>query len=118
MKEFIRLSSLVLLLVLAVLLYRYLESNEKYCEGVAYYRGLGWNGKVTNKYLDSLNHGYQTLIVQEVYGMQKVYFITDTSRVYQIIQVRDSVEKAKDSLAVYIITRNGRKRHALKYICN
>lgn len=118
MKEFSRLSSLVSLLVLAVLLYRYLESNEKYCEGIAYYRELSWNGKVTHKYLDSLNHGYQTILVKEVYGISKVDFITDTSKVYQIIQVGDSVEKAKDSLAVYITTRNGRKRHPLKYICN
>ncbi len=118
MKEFIRLSSLVSLLVLAALLFRYLEDSEKYCEGIAYYRGLSWNGKVTDKYLDSLNHGYQTIVVKEAYGMTKVNFITDTSRVYQIIRVGDSVEKAKDSLAVYITTGNGRKRHPLKYICN
>jgi hypothetical protein len=118
MREFIRLSSLVSLLVLAVLLYKYLESNEKYCERVAYYRGLSWNGKVAAKYLDSLNHGYQTVLVKAAYGTNKVDFITDTSRVYQIIQVGDSVEKAKDSLALYITTRNGKKRHPLKYICN
>lgn len=106
------------MLVLAVLLYRYLESNEKYCGGITYYRELSWNGKVTDKYLDSLNHGYQTILVKEIYGTNKVDFITDTSRIYQIIQVGDSVEKAKDSLAVYITTRNGRKRHVLKYICN
>jgi hypothetical protein len=118
MKGFISSFSLISLLILAVLIYRYLESSEKYCEGVNYYRELSWNGKVTDKYLDSLNHGYQTLLVKEVYGMSKVDFITDTSRVYHIIQFGDSVEKAKDSLAVYIITRNGRKRHQLKYICN
>lgn len=106
------------MLVLAVLLYRYLESNEKYCDGISYYRELSWNGKVTDKYLDSLNHGYQAILVKEVSGTNKVYFITDTSRVYQLIPVGDSVKKAKDSLAVYIITHNGRKRHPLKYICN
>ena len=107
-----------MLVAILVLAYSYLESSEKHCSGINYYKELSWNGKVTDKYLDSLNHGYQTLLVEEKYGVNKVYFITDTSKVYHIIQVGDSVDKAQDSLAVYVTTRTSRKRHLLKYICN
>ena len=109
---------LVILLVLSAFIIGYLQSNGKYCGGINDYKELGWKGKVLSKYSDSLNHGYKTLLVREKHNIKKVYFITDTSKVYQIINVGDSVEKAVDSLAVFVTAHNEQKRYILKYICN
>ena len=73
---------------------------------------------VLGKYRDTLNHYYKTLLINDKGSLQKLYFITDTSRVYKIVKIGDYVEKEKDSLTVFV--RNGlfENTFTLKYICN
>ena len=92
--------------------------NEKYCAGISYYKGLGWQGIVLSKYRDTLNHHYETLLIDDKGSLQKLYFITDTSRVYKIIKIGDYVKKEKDCLIVFVRSGLFENNYTLKYICN
>ena len=73
---------------------------------------------VLGKYRDTLNHHYKTLLINDKGSLQKLYFITDTSRVYKIVKIGDYVEKEKDSLTVFVRSGLFENTFTLKYICN
>ena len=118
MKAIIKSIAFVTCMALLASMIYCLNTNEKYCEGISYYKGLGWQGMVLGKYRDTLNHHYETLLINDKGSLQKLYFITDTSRVYKIFKIGDYVEKEKDSLTVFVRSGLFENTFTLKYICN
>lgn len=77
-----------------------MSPNKKASE---YYKEYTYSGLVTNKFIDSKQHNYQTVIIQN--GEEKDILLLDfeTSGLFDFIEVGDSIFKKKSSLKLRLI---------------
>lgn len=73
---------------------------------------------VVDKYLDSTNHQYQTLIFKDLNSgkHERVYFINDTGMFYSSVCVGDTIIKEKGSLIINNISKN--RIDTMKFDCS
>ena len=71
------------------------RDNERVCESYKDFKKSTFNYLVVNKYIDSSQHSYPTLILQDKAGNQyKDYDLNfDNSAVYDLLSVGDSINK-------------------------
>lgn len=92
--------------------------NETNCKELNEKSDLHLHAFVVEKYLDSANHLYQTLILKDVNSgsHERVYFISDASSFYSSVCIGDTIIKEKNSLIINNITKN--RFDTLKFNCS
>jgi hypothetical protein len=85
------------------------EKKEKYT--------LKLDAIVTNRFIDSLNHNYKTLLLKDaITGHQiKLYIINESGGFYNNVAEGDLIKKEPESLIIRNLTRN--RIDTLKYNC-
>ena len=63
-------------------------------------------GLVVAKYIDTKEHGYKTLEIDNGHEIQKIRFIRDTSRLYNYLQIGDSIYKPSGTMKVTVERHN------------
>lgn len=66
------------------------------------------NGKVVNKYIDSSQHSYETIIIREFKDqhLETVLFDLDTTDAFMKININDSVLKEINNDSLFRLTNN------------
>ena len=90
-------------------------SNQlSYCREKERARDQSFNGDLKDKYLDSQNHNYRTIVIRTDSGLKKSWFLTmEQSGVFDKLNIGDSIVKEKGQLTITINSIN----FNLKYDC-
>ncbi len=81
--------------------------NRDECEYQEYFRNHEWNGKIVDKYLDTENHAYQTISIENENGIFKIQEgILSEFNNYELIQIGDSISKTKGEIIARLYKPN------------
>lgn len=76
---------------------------------------LSFNGIVIDKFVDSVNHNYKTILIKENLDTTRFIFDFDRTNTFHYIKTGDSIIKDKGDSAILIIRNKNRKEFTLKY---
>jgi len=87
------------------------------CKALKRAKEATFAGIVTKKYYDSANHLTETIVIKDNLNriLMSNFFLLEESNAFNLIQVGDSVEKAKDELSIIVHNRN--EKINLRYTC-
>lgn len=101
--KYILLANIVLLVVIIFVVNRNLptpnEINKTAFESIKLTK---FEGLVIDKFMDKKNHNHATLKLRNSFGEQNIILTRDKSKIFDFIQVGDSVSKEYGDLNVYI----------------
>ncbi len=96
-------SILIFLLLGTIVIVKFISTVKKLNpdkKASEYYREDVFSGLVLNKYIDSKQHNYKTLIVGNDNKEHRILFDFEIGGLYEFIQIGDSIFKKKDTLDV------------------
>jgi hypothetical protein len=84
------------------------KDNEKVCDTYKDFKKSTFNYLVVNKYIDSTQHSYPTLILKDKNGNQfkDIDLVSDNSSLFDLLSVGDSINKERQTDLVRI--KNGK----------
>jgi hypothetical protein len=109
-------------LIIALILFYFLPKvnyfhNRAVCKEEMEVYHLKLNAIVQEKYLDSLNHNFNTLVLRDSSTgiLRKIYFINEENGFYHRVSIGDYLVKESKSMVVVNITK--KSENILKYNC-
>jgi len=106
-----------LLFFIALLLYMWFapSSNEKNCLHSRNVKNFSYKGVITDKYVDTNNHSYPILIVDE---STEIDLTNEISGLFDYIRISDKIEKKSGSYKFIITRDNKQTSYILNYGCD
>lgn len=102
---FSEISLVITFLVFGILLFLSFPSlNDSACNRSKDFKGYKYDYLIVNKYLDSTQHSYPTLILQDAKGnkFESQDLIMDNSGLFDFLSIGDSIKKQKGTVLVNV----------------
>ena len=96
------------------------EDNAALCDSYKDFKSDTYDYLVINKYIDSNEHSYRTLVLQskEGYQFKSTDWDYDKSNLFNFLSVGDSIKKKKESAIVRVINRKADTTFKVDFGCD
>lgn len=115
-KKYFYILSFVLIVIIGMIIEYFQSSAEEIAQkAYAELKFEHYNGKVTEKCLDSKNHNYPKAVLENEFGKHDIYFVRDQSGLFEYLVVGDSIRKEYGKYEVVLKRKDRHKVFVLDY---
>ena len=93
--------------------------NDESCNLLKRYRRLNLNGILANKFIDSSEHSYPILIINNFDStVEKINLVLDTTNLFSVVDIGDSIFKKKNETWLEIKSNNKHFKRNIDFGCS